>query len=366
MIPKIMAFLKRYWLLVLLAMIAGGLIILKVLQRNQPSLPGTTTPTATPQTTLESPLIEGVSLPAQTKLNLSQFDFPTQLTVYQGQEKKLTLETATQIAKNLGFKGEPQKSEDVVLGNFYTWTQADRYLSIAADANEIDYGLDLYQAALETEGPIPSPEEAKKSLESLINRLELKASLETKWQKEQYLTQGYSFQPTSDLSKADFIKIGYNLGLDNYQLINQNPREPLISAILGKNEQLVQFHYRLNFTQFEKKSAYVLKTKPEVEQTLVPDGKIVYLGTSNESTLEPTLIEANFSQINLSYLQPTDKNPSVQPVFVLSGQATLSEGETTEIIALLPAITDQWLKPAPVTNSPKTALPSGSLNFLGE
>jgi len=71
---------------------------------------------------------------------------------------------------------------------------------------------------------------------------------------------------------------------------------------------------------------------------LVSEGRIVYLGNYQNISGEPAFTKAEFNQITLAYYQDPEKNPIIQPIYILSGQGTLENGEKTEIIAYLPAI----------------------------
>ncbi len=336
MVSKIIQFFKHYWIFVVLAAIAGGFIIIRLNQKVQPS-PGPK-PTPSPSISLSFPKITGSTLPPNSKITASNFSFPSQLKTYQGQEKELSSDQAKKIAFGLNFSGSPQETNDVFLGTFYTWNSNRAFLSIGLKANKVDYGQDLGVATIPKQGTLPSLESAKTTLEELLTKLGLEPDFELKWQKEEYLTQGYYFQPVTGPEEADFIKIGANPAIGQYQLVGLNPTEPLISLILDKNKGVVRFQYQIYFSGFEGLETYDLKTKEEVESILLSEGRIVYFGTFQESVKPPEITQAEFNQITLAYYQDPDKNPIIQPIFILSGQGTLENGEKTEIIAYLPAI----------------------------
>lgn len=337
MITKIKQFLGNYWIFIILAAVASGLLIIRLNQRGKPTFPGTQ-PTPTPQLSLTKPKIPGITIPLETKTTITDFSFPSQLKIYQGKESQVSVDQATKIAKEFNFSGSASKSEDVFLGTFYTWSSKTNFLSIAIDSNKIEYGLDLYQAQVPNQGSLPSPEEAKKTLENLLDKLGLKPEFEFKWQKEEYLVQGYYFQPAANQNEADFIKVGFNPAVGQHQLVGLDPNEPLASLILGKGGEIIRFQYQVYFANFEGQQTYALKTKETVQATLMTEGRIVYAGTLEKTTQEPKITQAEFNQIRLAYFQEPEKNSVVQPIYILSGQGTLDNGEITEIIAYLPAI----------------------------
>lgn len=342
MFIKIRNFFRRYFIFILLAAVSSGLIVLRLSQRGQP--PGVQ-PSLVPQPSLIRPKITGIQVPPGGKLLITDFSFPSNLEIYQGKESKLSSDKTIKIAQEFNFSQPPQESEDVFLGTFYAWSSETHFLSIALDVNKIEYGLDLYRGQPSTQGPLPSLEEARVSLENLLAKLGLTPQFEIKWQKEEYLIQGLYFLPTNNLEEADFIKIGFNPAVGQYQLVGLNPNEPLVSLILAKGGDIIRFQYQIFFSGFEKQETYDLKNKEEIQTTLTTEGKIVYAGTFKETTKEPKITQAIFSQIKLAYFQEPEKSLTIHPIFILSGQGTLAGGEVTEIIVYLPAISSKWLKP---------------------
>lgn len=102
MISKIITFFKKYWLFIFLATIAGSLIILKLLV-GKPVTESPVTASPTPAPTLAAPDLGGQPLPADTVVDLTDTDLPSDLIVYRGTNKSLSLDQANQIAADLGF-----------------------------------------------------------------------------------------------------------------------------------------------------------------------------------------------------------------------------------------------------------------------
>lgn len=338
MLTKIKQFMKKYWIFILLAALATGLFLLRLIQSGQPPVPSPAQPTPTTQPLLTQPKINGVLIPVDAKLIFTDFSFPPQLKTYLGQESRLSESQAKKIAQKLKFSQSPQESKDVFLGDFYTWSSKTHFLSIALNSNLIKYGLDLYQAQAPKGGLLPSPEEARKTLEDFLANLELSSQLEPKWQKEEYLVQGFYLLPTNTPQEADFIRVGFNLAIGQHQLVSSDPNEPLVYLILSKGGEIIRFQSQIYYSSFEGQETHNLKDLKEVQSTLTTEGKIVYAGTHLETFKELKLTQAEFSQITLAYYQDPNKNPILQPIYILSGQGTLENGEKTEIIAYLPAI----------------------------
>lgn len=340
MVSKFIQFFKRYWVFILLATVASGFFVLRLVQKGQPPPP----PRVTSEPSLIEPKIDGIKIPSNAKLALANFSFPSQLKTYQGQESKISSDKAIKIAQEFNFSQPPQKSEDVFLGTFYAWSSKPHFLSISLDSSKIEYGLDLYQTQLLLQGVLPSPETAKTTLKNLLTKLDLTPEFEIKWQKEEYLVQDHYFSPTSSPEEADFIKVGFNPSLDRYQLVSLNPTEPLVSLTLGKDGEIIRFQSQIYFSKFDSQETYTLKTKEEVQKSLTREGRIVYASTLEKTTKEPEISQASFDKVQLAYFQEAEKTSVIQPIFILSGQGTLADGEVIEIIACLPAISSEYLK----------------------
>lgn len=341
MIKKIFSFLKKYWFLVLLAMIVGGLVTLKLLFPKKP------TPSPAPPVELKSlvmPKISGASIPKGFKLEIDEFSFPDQLETYQGQESEISPRQAQTIAEKLGFSGSPEESQDIFLGPFQTWSSEIAFLSVALKSHKIEYGLDLYQVEIAQEGPLPTPGEARENLEKLLADLNLKPQFEAKWQKEKYLTKGFYLQPASSPETADFIQIGLNSGLGQYQLVGSGPEEALISLILGKNQTIISFRSQIYFTGFTRQKTYDLKTKAEIKNSLVGEGKIVSFSNQENPLKEPQVDQLEFNEIYLAYYQEPEKTNLIQPIFILKGGAILADEVKTEVTAYLPALASKYLR----------------------
>ena len=280
----------------------------------------------------------------KTNLELTDFPSATKLMTYQGREKKLTAQKAKTIAAKLNFPEEFTEADDIFLGTFYIWNSETHSLSVALDANQIIYSLNLFSKPAPQEGQLPTSKRAQNFLEELLAQLDLTIPKQIKWQKEEYLIQSYNFIPTSEASTADFIKVGFNPALEEYQLVKSLPQEPLVSLIIGKNETLVRFQYQIYFDQFIEKESFNLKTEKEVASTLHSEGEIVYLGTMRETTKIMEIKRAVLEEIQLAYFLETEKNPLIQPIYILRGTAWLENSDQTEVIVLLPAIASECLE----------------------
>lgn len=341
MISKIFTFFKKYWLFIFLATIAGSLIILKLLV-GKPATEPPTSASPTPAPTLAAPDLGGQPLPTDTIVNLTDTDLPSDLLVYRGTNKSLSLDQANQTAAELGFSTEPTISQDVLLGDFYTWSLEDRYLTVNPAHNHLEYGLDLYQNTV-TPGA-PSLDEAQDALESLLKRLELWPDMPVRWQKAVYLNRDTYFTPVDQPTDADFIRVGFNPALDKYSLVGADPTIPLVYAIYGQDLELIKLDYRFSYSDFEKTGEFPLKTETEIKENIVLEGRVVHYEKEDSNLIPPKLTKTAMNTVTLAYYQDLSAPDQVQPVLILSGEATTVEDETIPVIVYLPAVTSTILR----------------------
>jgi hypothetical protein len=339
---------RHYWVIIFLAILALSLIFLRLKTEGWLTWPPGRKPAEeSQQQALSLPQFKGQAIPTDYQINFNRLPKETELKVYQSQPNKLSEEQAQTIADHLDFSQPPNKTDDIFSGPILIWNSDIDYLSISLNTHQIDYGLSQNQPVLSQTKPLPSPEIAQEKLEELLTQLKIKTDYEKKWQKEEYLLSGFYPNPTPDLQKADLIKVGFNPALDQFQLIGQNPKEPMVSLILNKNQQIVRFRYQIHLANFEAKSTFELKDKELIQKKLLVEGSIVSTSSDTVDLQKPNIIQANFDQIHLAYFQKDSQDFLIQPIFVMSGTGATSEGDQVNLIAYLPAIDSRWLKTPP-------------------
>lgn len=336
---KILNFFKKYWLFILLGAITATVVVLRLFY--VPSVKLQPTPTPKPLS-LTPPQIEGQSLPRSIQVSLENFLYSKTMKIYQGVESRLLAEKAKTIAQQLGFTTEPQISQNAFQETFYNWAKNGEYLSINLKTSEINYGKDPYSLPLTKEGTLLSPTKTQETLYKLLEELDLVPSYSLQALKEQYLALLGPVMAEVTQEEAELIMVGLNPVLADTLLLGQNPHVSPISIMLDKGNNLVSFKYQSSFSSFDPKEEYQLKTIEEIEQTISKEGKIVFLGLMTEAE-EVKLRNINLNQAKIAYLQPLAEN-LIQPIFVLSGTATLETKEVVEVTVYLPAVS---FTPAP-------------------
>lgn len=329
---SIIRFLKKYALFIFLAALVASLIVLKVTQ-NPPATSSESEPAPAPP--LSSPQIPGQPLPAKTELVFSMTDLPKNLPFFTGVSHSLSPEEATAIADQLGFSVSPITGNDIFIGDSLTWIEDDRYLLVGLDSSVVNFELDLdnYQP---TQGGLPNPAAAQKSLESLLTRLDLFPNYPLAWQKEVYLKNDFYFQIVTRENEAHFIKVGFNPSLGDYQLVGLNPRESLVSATFGPNEELISLRFENRFTAYKENSTLPLE-EPQKLPPLLSNARVVNYGSPNLNVDQPDLSEATLNEIRLAYFQENSRETAIQPIYILSGSGITLSGEIAQIDAYLPA-----------------------------
>jgi len=336
---KVIIFLKRYWLIVLLAFLATLVIFIKFFfARNQPPTgePGPS-PTAIP--TLE---IEGTRLSGSLTTSFSSFPKLEKAYIYRGTARTILTNSAGEIAQIFGFTGSPLVSRDTILGDINSWSSNEKYLIVGLETSKIIYGKNLLNQSAPQTGSLPSKQEAEESLKNLYQKISLSPEISffLPLPEKYLLARGTLFEPTTQ-DKADFLQVGFSLQLNNFPFLSKDPNKPLVSLIVDKNKETVTYEDLIIFSRFTPTEEFSLKTESEVKNTLLGEGKIVSLGITQEDFFNLKFKRGNLNKISLVYLQPTLPDQLIQPVFLLEGEITLLDEQTVPVAIYLPAFSKQ-------------------------
>lgn len=336
---RIINFLKRYWLFILLAFLATLVVLIRFFFA-KPQEPGRVVPKPTPSF---APLIkiEGVPITGQLKIEVAEFPTEEKLFVYKGIPQKLNDSKVREIAVFFGFKGEPIINQEEKKGTIYIWSFQEKYLIVEAGTPRILYGIDLLNnpQLLTKEGSLPTKDEAEEKLKNLYSTLKLSPQFKNLWsQTERYLrVRGPIFEETIPF-EAELIEAGFGQKIDKFPVLGLDPERPLLRLMLDKNNQIVQFEYQILSSDFQVREEYLLKTKTETENSLRNEGRIVAVNLPIQETTTFRFVSGALNQAEIIYFQPPEPSELIQPVFLLKGEVTLEDGTTTQIVVYLPAI----------------------------
>lgn len=134
----------------------------------------------------------------------------------------------------------------------------------------------------------------------------------------------------------------------------QNPNKPNISVYIGprneKNEMKgssVQYVYGIDFTYWpvdpQACGTYrLISAKTALDKVQKGQGSLIYLNEKNGDDvvdyIPRTVSKFTIYTITLAYYEPSDESKFMQPIYVISGEATLSTGVIGKFHFYIPAI----------------------------
>lgn len=336
---KIKFFFKKYWIFIFLATIA--MVFSLSYLKNKTSV-------LEKKLLLSTPKIESYKTPAV--INYSPIenklgDLEKESEVFQISPVIYSNQEVVEIAQKFEFKNPPLVSYDQQNnGNVYSWDDEEKSLEINLGLDEIIYHSEFSSSLLGNLNGLSFDEAEKIAYEffSMNNFLPPEGiSLKRKVISYIKITENGIKEVNSE-SEANFIKIGFSYYLNEKEIIG-----PFISLTINGDKQVTNFNYQASFKQVNFLDKYPLKTAEEIKQKLKTINAISYFyltdsyGPTEEQALNITNIY--FNNISLVYYKNIYTQSYLQPIFFISGQATLNNGRTAEVGLYLPAIKEEYL-----------------------
>jgi len=241
-------------------------------------------------------------------------------------------------AKDLGFGGEPQEVEDALRGTLYLWTENGKTLTIDENASYLLYTVDLLANPATLSGSfLPTDEQAQAIVERTLQDLTPELRL---WQLEprgsRALRVGAAQMSECLPDRADLLEVRFGARIGNYSLyLSHAPLSDLVLAWVGRDGKLLRLEYHPVGTLGEKIGDYPVKDEEELLKDL-EGGKGVVVSSGLEGGEE--IASVIITRVELGYLLPSPEATTIQPIFVLSGQARTAEGKTGAVTVYLPAV----------------------------
>jgi len=274
---------------------------------------------------LETPTGALPELGEQAKVYLSPYQRPN----------LLALERAKQEALQLGFSEEPM----AVSGKIYRWTKEEPLhftleMDIFSGAFTFSYSWQNDQSLLVNKS-VPDKKQAidkTKNFLRKIKRLEndlVEGRIETAYLK----LSGAKLVPAPSLSEADFVKVEiFRKSIEDFPVLTADPKKGLVSALISGAsgaKQIIQVEFNYFPINYDSWATYPIKLSSRAWEELKNGQAFV---TSWDKTGERIVIR----RISLGYYDSWDPQQYLQPVFVFEGD--------NNFVALLPAVTDEWIE----------------------
>jgi len=341
-------FILKYWLFILLATMAT--ILAGFYFRNKIS------PPRAPEKLLSLPVPTIKSYPISVYPNISQLQekfpsFDQKVTVYQLTPPSFSDQKAVSIGERFGFFTPPTVTS-VDGGVSYSWVTEENSLAINLRRGEINYSLNILEYPEFIEGELPLLSGVEEKAKSFIEEGEFSPpeGVELKTKNIFYVKNYFPyFDKVDEGEEADLIQVDLEYQVNGNKIMTTGDYPPVISIIIGPEFKIAIFNYYFLSNKIEPlKDFYPLKTKAEVLKAIKTNPKISYL--SLDEVDNPTSEDYNqlitnliFENIELVYLKYDPLQIYLQPVFLITGKATLKDGQGGEVGLYLPAISDKYL-----------------------
>jgi hypothetical protein len=266
------------------------------------------------------------------------FNFPEKLPLLGVSSSKKPIEEASakNIALNLGFLGDPTTIDDSIDGICYFWKNDVATLFVFSASGVIRYDTRSF-----SESPNKQLSDAEMSsvVEKFITNNNLLDDVLFQIGKIKYLKQipnGEGYQET-DKKTAVLFEISILPKTTDYEFISISSTQPSSYVLLKQDGSISSFQITL-FSDINKGLIeYNLKNYDEVTRSI---GEAVLIELSGDTRLlsdvSPGLISnIEISKIEIAYLMEENKT-SMQPVYKLTGEATLSNSNYKYIATLYP------------------------------
>ncbi|MCX6725742.1 MAG: hypothetical protein NT052_00280 [Candidatus Shapirobacteria bacterium] len=335
-------FLKKYWLFILLSLIASFLIVFYFINKingikiksDLLSIPQPTFDFYNIKTSIDFSSLE------KNLQNLKKEEI-----VYEVKDPSLSDQEAILIAQKFNLTDQPKVYNDQRTNNiFYEWSTEEKYLSINLSTREITYQLNQLKLKTNKNNSIPdlldTEETAKKFLSNNQFYPPEGVSLITK--DKYYLQIGeVEFERLNSPEKANAVEVDFIYQIENKELL-----EAKISLIMDLDKNIIKLDYQPSFKEIKKISNYPLKTSQEILKKLKSINFINYFNIPNYYTTTSeieNITGINLDKINLTYIKSQAFQSYLQPIFFITGTANLNDGRTAEVGIYLPAVKDEYL-----------------------
>lgn len=271
--------------------------------------------------------------------------FNKTIPIYQLNLASLSDQEAIKIAQKLGFLNQPKVNYDQQGGSIYNWDEDDKSLLINLSWGTVNYNLNLSNYQNINPESLPSFNQAEEIAKNFLRENNFyppeKINLETK--NISYVSNwDVELKKVTSLKEATLIQVEFIYKIDNKEIIN-----PYINFAINNQNQVVILRYQNLPKEIKNFESYPLKTAEELIKAVTEKKSISYLQISDYygAVFEESknIIDLNLNNINLVYYISSLKQLYLQPVFLITGEATLKDGSIGEIGIYIPAIKDEYL-----------------------
>ncbi len=272
------------------------------------------------------------------------FNFPEKLPFlkFDSASPPLSESFAREVAGNLGFSGESAKVEDSLDGTTYFWKGSKGTLFVYSRSRKIRYGSGTFTP--ETNKQLSDAAISAAAEEFIINNNILGKDtfqiVSIKFLGT--IPNGEGYRETTK-EKAILYQASILPKNVDYELISPSSVEPASYVQIKQDGSIYSLQISVFPALKNGETQYKLKSYNEVKSSL-NDATLIELRkeTALLSDLPTDLIQnIDINKIEIAYLIESSKSTSFQPIYKLSGEATLKDSNNKAVATLyLPAISE--------------------------
>lgn len=296
-----------------------------------------------PKPSIPKPIIPDYikeQLPITLSFSKDKFNFPSKASLLTITPKPISIEEVKKLGSNLNFIGDPKTFKDVREGNKYFWGSETTFLIVTPNTNTIKYGVgempsEVFNKQL-TDDEIVRIATNFLSENSIISKDEIKAT-NINYLAKNPLVEGLQ---ESSREKAEAFQVNFTYKTSEYEILTLNPSQPLIYVQVLPDGSIF-FSQIIKLGEVSKtEEKYDLKSYDDVSNSL---SQAILVALLNDYISLPDLTindikSLNITKISLAYLLDTPTTKTLQPVYLLEGEAKVP-GTTVNYAQLyLPAI----------------------------
>lgn len=296
-----------------------------------------------PRPPLPKPIIPDYikeDLPITLSVTEDEFDFPSKVSLLTITPKPISENEVKKLGSNLNFIGDPKIFKDVREGNKYFWSDKTSFFIVTPKTNTIKYGTGEFPTAV-TNKQLSDADIIRTAQEfltgnSIISKDEVKATT-IKFLRVNSLTGG--FEETSKEEAAAY-QVNFTYQTSEYEILTLSPSEPLIYIQVLPDGSIFYAQVIKLGAVLQTEEKYNLKSYEDIANSL---NEAVLVGLLNDYISIPDLTisdikSLDISKISLVYLLDTPATKTLQPVYLLEGEARVPATSVNYGQLYLPAI----------------------------
>jgi len=274
-------------------------------------------------------------------LNKTQFNLPEKLPFLELESSRppLTRKYANSVASHIGFTGEPMIINDPLDGATYFWKKGDGTLFIYLKSRKIRFSINTSKSGINKQLSDP---DILASVQKYITDNQILDAISFQTGTITYLGKSASSEGLEETSKdkAILYQVSILPKITNYEIISLSSVEPTSYVQLTLDGLIYSFQISILPVIRKGVNEYSLKTFDQIKSS-IDQAVLIELraGTSLLSDLPTDLIQnIEITKVEIAYLVESSYDTSYQPVYKLSGKATIkNSGEKPMATLYLPA-----------------------------